>query len=149
MMKRSSRRWVTVTVVAGVVASLLSAGVVARGRVAGGVTISVKYTGMGDVDRNHKIWVWLFNTPSIGPEAMPIAEMSTETNGGEVTTDVGDATVWIAVAYDEAGGFGGMAPPPTGSPVAIYSAPTGAPLAVKVGEAEKVTITFSDKVRMP
>jgi hypothetical protein len=150
MMKRSSRQWVTATIVAGILASGISAGVAARSGDAGGaVTVSVKYTGKGDVDSNHRIWVWLFDTPDIGPGAMPIAETSTDKNGGEVAIDSSADTVWIAVAYDEAGGFGGMAPPPSGSPVAIYSAPTGAPLAVKVGQAEKVTITFSDKDRMP
>lgn len=156
-MKRNTRRWFTATIVAGMVASLLSAGAAARGRdtgragvdTAGAVTISVKYTGKGDVDGSHRIWIWLFDTPAVGPGAMPIAETSTDKNGGEVAIDATAETVWIAVAYDEAGGFGGMAPPPTGSPVAIHSAPTGAPLAVKVGDAEKVTITFNDKIRMP
>jgi hypothetical protein len=150
MIRNSSRQLVTATIVAGIFASLLSAGVAARGEAAGGaVTISVKYTGKGDVDRNHRIWVWLFDTPEVGPGAMPIAEVSTENNGGEVTADVSADTVWIAVAYDEAGGFGGMAPPPSGSPVAIHSAPTGAPLAVKAGQAEKISVAFSDKIRMP
>ena len=150
MTQRSSRQWVAAAIVAGMIASVLSAGAAARGADAGGaVKISVKYTGKGDVDANHKIWVWLFDTPDVGPGSMPIAEMSMDKNGGDVSTDVGGDTVWIAVAYDEAGGFGGMAPPPSGSPVAIHSAPSGAPVAVKVAQAEKVMVTFDDKNRMP
>jgi hypothetical protein len=119
-------------------------------RETGAVKVTVKYTGAGTVDADHRLWVWLFTTPDIGPAAIPIAEMSTEKNGGTVTFDaVGPSEVWIAVAYDTHGGFGGNAPPPSGSPIAIYGTEAGASKPVTPGEEAMVTMTLSDARKMP
>ena len=113
------------------------------------VKVTVKYTGKGDVDKMHKLWVWLFDTPDIGPGAIPIAEMSLDENGGIATfPTVSAQKVWIAVAFDEKGGFSGSAPPPTGSPVALYGADSGAPSPVTPGAEANVTVTFDDSQRM-
>ena len=38
------------------------------------VNVTVKYNGKGGVvDANHRIWVWLFTSPDIGPGSTPIA----------------------------------------------------------------------------
>ena len=43
---------------------------------------------------------------------MPIDEQSLDTNGATATlAGVAAGKVWIAIAYDEKGGFGGAAPP--------------------------------------
>ena len=57
--------------------------------------------------------------------------------------------VYIAIAYDEGGGFQGQAPPPPGSPVTFYGvkAPTDPPLPVTPGEKGKVTVTLTDAQR--
>ena len=116
---------------------------------AGEVNVTVKYTGKGEVDSSHRLWVWLFDSPDIGPNAMPVAELSLSKNGDVAAFKaVSAAQVWIAVAYDEKGGFGGSAPPPTGSPVALYGAETGAPTPVTPGDNGTVTVTFSDAFRM-
>lgn len=115
------------------------------------VRVTVKYTGKGAVDADHKIWVWLFTTPNIGAESQPIAEDAMAKNGGTVAfTNVTAATVYVAVAYDEQGGFVGQAPPPPGSPIAIYGAkgPDGAAQPVTPGAKGSIAITFSDAVRM-
>jgi hypothetical protein len=110
----------------------------------------VKYTGKGQVDDSHRLWLWLFDTPNIGPGSMPIAELSVGKNGGTATFDsVAAEKVWIAAAYDEHGSMSGNAPPPSGSPVGIYVSSTGAPEAVKVGDKTPVTLTFDDSQRMP
>ena len=112
--------------------------------------VTVKYTGKGDVDKTHRLWVWLFDSPDIGPGAIPVAEMSLEENGSAATFNGLTAQkVWIAVAYDEKGGFGGSAPPPSGSPVMLYGAESGAPAPVTPGEAVEVAISFDDSQRMP
>jgi hypothetical protein len=117
---------------------------------AGAVKVTVKYTGKGDVDDSHRLWVWLFDSPNVGPSSMPIAEMSIDTNGGTASFDgVGAPEVWIAVAYDVQGHFAGMAPPPSGSPVSIYGAATGAPAPVTPGEKGEVTFEFNDAFKMP
>jgi hypothetical protein len=56
--------------------------------------------------------------------------------------------VWIAVAYDEGGGFGGSAPPPPGSPASVYSADGKGPTAVTPGPKAKVSMTLTDATRM-
>jgi hypothetical protein len=116
-----------------------------------GVTVTVKYTGKGTVDATHKIWVWLFLDPNIGPGSIPIAEESIDKNGGTASfANVTGKQVYVAVAYDEAGGFGGNAPPPPGSPIAMYGvkAPDDKPAAVVPGAKSSVSITFDDTQRM-
>ena len=116
---------------------------------AGDLDVTVKYTGKGDVDSSHKLWVWLFDSPDIGPNAMPLAELSLSKNGDVAAFKAVSAPqVWIAVAYDEKGGFGGSAPPPTGSPVALYGTDTGAPAPVTPGDKATVVVTFNDAFRM-
>lgn len=142
---------------AAVVATVLTLGIVgqiAPVRAAGlesaaAVQIKVDYKGKGTVDGSHRVWVFLFDTPNIGPGAMPIAMDSVEKNGATATFDVVGEKVWIAVAYDESGTMTGDAPPPSGTPVAIYGGDPAAPQAVTPGAKEPVTVTFDDSQRMP
>ncbi len=116
-----------------------------------GVTVTVKYSGKGTVDANHSIWVWLFNTPDINPGSIPIAEQTIEKNGGTATfANVSPPQVYIAIAYDEKGGFAGQAPPPSGSPIVFYGAKTAKdkPQPVKPGPKTSVRVTFNDAQRM-
>ena len=117
--------------------------------VAGAVKVTVNYQGSGKVDSAHRVWVWLFDTPNIGPGAMPIAELSVETNGAAATFDAIGNQVWIAVAYDVNGVMTGNAPPASGSPIGIYSSRTGAPEGVTPGATGAVTLAFDDSQRMP
>jgi len=87
------------------------------GSAAGAVTVTVNYKGKGTVDASHRVWVWLFNTPDIGPASMPIGQMSVEKNGATATFEVTDERVWIAVAFDEKGVMTGNEPPPSGTPI--------------------------------
>lgn len=115
-----------------------------------GVKVTVSYTGKGNVDSSHKLWIWLFDTPDIGPGAIPIGEQSLDNNGGTAAfADVTAKTVWIAVAYDSNGGFGGSAPPPSGSPVTLYGLEKGAPEGVTPGDTSEVSVKFDDSQRMP
>lgn len=121
----------------------------ARASEAGAVKVSVTYKGKGAVDANHRIWVWLFDTPNIGPGSMPIAESSIDSNGGAATfNDVAAKHVYIAVAFDESGTMNGNAPPPSGSPIGILLSKDGAPRSVAPDE-EAVSLMFDDSQRMP
>jgi hypothetical protein len=116
-----------------------------------GVAVTVKYAGKGTVDATHKIWVWLFDTPDIDAGAIPIAEQAIEKNGGTASfADVTAKQVYIAIAYDEQGGFLGQAPPPPGSPVMLYGAktPKDLPQPVTPGAKATVTATLTDAQRM-
>jgi hypothetical protein len=142
--------WIAATLLA-CTAALPSASLAANaGAAAESLKVTVKYTGKGEVDKDHRLWVWLFDSPDIGPGAIPVAELSLEENGGAVTFHgLGAQSVWIAVAYDEKGGFGGSAPPPSGSPVTLYGVESGAPAPVTPGAEAAVAITFDDSQRMP
>jgi len=115
------------------------------------VNVTVKYTGAGTVDADHRIWVWLFDNPNIGPESIPIGEQSVTKNGGAATFATSTTQVYIAIAYDEKGGFMGQAPPPPGSPVAMYgmNGPNELPQPVTPGAKGNITVTFDDSQRMP
>jgi hypothetical protein len=145
-----SRLGVLILTVAALAHASVTASSLNETSVAGDVDVTVKYTGKGEVDASHRLWVWLFDTPDIGPGAIPIHEMSLSKNGDVASFKaIAAAQVWIAVAYDEKGGFAGSAPPPMGSPVMLYGTDTGAPVAVTPGEKGAVTVTFNDVVRMP
>jgi hypothetical protein len=115
------------------------------------VSVTVKYTGAGTVDENRRIWVWIFDNPTIGPDSIPIGEQSLTKNGGTATFTTASKQVYIAVAYDEKGGFMGQAPPPSGSPIMMYgvTGPNEPPQAVTPGTTGKVNLTFDDSQRMP
>jgi len=116
---------------------------------AGTVAVKIDYKGKGTIDGSHRVWVWLFGTPDIGPGSMPIAEVSISKNG-EVAIFEGVAAdkVWIAAAFDEQGVMQGQAPPPSGSPVGVYLGADGAPAGVAPGARDAV-LTFDDSFRMP
>lgn len=115
------------------------------------VNVTVKYTGAGTVEAKHRIWVWLFDTPQIGPESIPIGEQSLAKNGGTATFSTTTKQVYVAIAFDEKGGFMGQAPPPSGSPVAMYgmNGPNDQPQPVTPGPKGSVSVTFDDTQRMP
>ena len=117
---------------------------------AGSVKVTVHYKGKGKVDPSHKIWVWLFDTPNIGPGAMPIGQVSLDNNGTDaVFENVAGDKVYIAVAFDENGAMSGDGPPPTGSPIGILMGADGAPRGVTPGDKAGATLTFDDTLRMP
>ena len=115
------------------------------------VSVTVKYTGAGTVDDTHRIWVWLFDNPNIAEGSIPIDEKSTSKNGDTLTFISSAKQVYVAIAYDEKGGFFGQAPPPPGSPVAMYGvdAKNATPLPVTPGPAGAISVTFDDSQRMP
>ena len=117
---------------------------------AGTVKVTLNYKGKGTVDDSHRVWVWLFATPDIGPGSMPIAELSIDKNGAIATFDgIAEERVWIAAAYDEKGVMSGSAPPPSGTPVGLYVGSDSAPRSVATGDSTVAVLTFDDSFRMP
>jgi hypothetical protein len=117
---------------------------------AGTVKITVTYKGKGPVDTSHKLWVWLFDTPNIGPGAMPIDQIALDKNGTDaVFENVAGDKVYVAVAFDEKGAMMGDGPPPTGTPIGIFTGPDGMPNGVTPGGKDPVALTFDDTIRMP
>ena len=152
------RRPVAMRVVTlGVVVVVLSAGLFARQDPAaesGKLAVAVEYTANGTVDQDHKIWIWMFDTPDSDTwaDSTPLAIGSIVENGATYKFAGLPKQVYFAMAYDEKGGYDGTAgPPPQGTPIAIYGVDTsGAAAAVDTGgDGTAVTTTFDDSMRMP
>ena len=122
----------------------------ARSNETGTVKITIKYAGKGTVDGSHRVWVWLFSSPEIGPGSMPIAQTSIDKNGTVAMFDnVAAERVWVAVAFDEQGVMAGDGPPPSGTPIGLYVGSDGAPRAVTPDDTADATLVFDDSMRMP
>ena len=117
---------------------------------AGIVKVTITYTGKGKVDSTHRLWVWLFDTPNIGPAAQPIAQLSLDKNGADAVFDgVAGDKVYVAAAFDEQGVMQGDAPPPAGSPIGVLAAADGMPVPVTPGPKGLAKLAFDDTNRMP
>jgi len=118
----------------------------------GKLAVSIQYTGKGAVDSDHRIWIWVFDTPNISASSMPIAIASLSENGGTNKFFGLPKEVYLAMAYDEKGGYdGSMGPPSPGTPLAIHGmTPEGTGSPVSTGGDDAVLKTsFDDSVRMP
>jgi hypothetical protein len=121
------------------------------------LSVTVTYTGKGEVKKGNEIGVFLWTTPDIS-SSPPFAVEVIEKNGGTaVFKGLTAPVVYVAVSYDEKGQYTETAgPPPPGTPVAIYTdkppaqgaqgAPTPSP--VKPGKGAKVHVKFDDSNRM-
>jgi hypothetical protein len=117
----------------------------------GKLAVAVEYT-KGPVDNDHQIWIWVFDTPNITADSTPIATGSSAENKAPYKFAGLPKEVFLAVAYDENGGYDGTAgPPPQGTPVHIYGAAaggtaTGVPTG---GDEANLEFAFDDTMRMP
>lgn len=119
----------------------------------GKLKVTVEYTGqLGAVDKEHRIWIWVFDTPNISAEATPLTVGALSENKGSYQFALLPKQVYIAAAFDNRGGYdGNSAPPAPGTPLTIHggAAPgTAAPIATG-GDDAAVKITFDDTIRMP
>ncbi len=120
----------------------------------GALRITVDYQGSGTVSEDHQLTVFVFDTPNIRVDSVPIWTGQLADNQQTLTAGGIDAsTVWVAVVFDEAGGYDPLSgPPPSGSPLALYSTDqTGMPTGVelKADQETEITIAFDDAFRMP
>jgi hypothetical protein len=135
------------------------AGHVTQGKAADaakGRTLKVKlnYTGAGPVDEKHRIFVFLFDSPDfIQGGAMPTHSQAATAKDGTLTfTDIGHSPVYISAAYDKSGTYDGQSgPPPSGSPLGMYSKTPGVPepVNIKEGETAQIELAFDDSFPMP
>ena len=111
--------------------------------------VTIHYTGKGKVDAAHKLWVWVFDNPNIGPGSMPVDQISLDKNDADGSFEgLADGKYYVAAAFDETGSMMGDAPPPTGTPIGILGMASGAPTAVTPGK-DPAVLTFDDSLRMP
>jgi hypothetical protein len=117
---------------------------------AGDLTVTASYSGKGNVDATHEIWVFLFDTPNVNSGSQPVATQALTKNGGVATfKNVAQDTVYILMAYDDKGTYDGNAgPPPAGTPVGMYTKDGKVPAPVKPGPGAKIKTAFDDSRRM-
>ncbi len=137
------RRWFLISFVVFALAGLAAAQVHS-------LKVKVKYEGPGEVNDQHRIWVFLFDNPNFNqPGAMPIGMGSSDINGGEIDfSGLTASTVYLATMYDHNGNYLAMGPPTTGTPVGVYADAAG-PRGVNLPQDEMVEVTFDDTFRMP
>ena len=120
----------------------------------GKLAVSIQYTGQGTVDKDHRIWIWLFDNPdsSSWVNTPPLAVGQLSENGAAFNFSELPKEVYIAMAFDEKGGYDGTSgPPPSGTHIGIYGmASGGSPAAVETGAEDKeLKTSFDDSMRMP
>jgi hypothetical protein len=140
-------RWTRAIVTMALVA-MASPSIVAQE--SGKLKVTVDYKGTGEVDATHEVFVWIFDTPNIGADSVPIANDVITANGAAVNFSGLPKEVYIAAAYDEKGDYDGTSgPPPSGTPITIYG-DMGVAKAIPTGGADAiVSVTFDATVRMP
>jgi hypothetical protein len=114
--------------------------------------VKLNYTGSGKVDQNHKIFVFLFDSPDFLGGAIPFASESATAKDGTITfSNLTASTVYVAAAFDPKGEYDGMmGPPPPGSSMGMYSKEAGKPAAVNLepGKTEHIELAFDDSAKM-
>ena len=120
---------------------------------AGIIKVKVNYTGSGTVDAQHKIMVFLFDSPAFAQgTAMPFASQGASSKKDTVTfTDVAKSPAYVAIVFDPTGKYDGQSPPPSGSSLGMYATTPGTPAPVKVkpGKTVQVSVDFDDTQKMP
>ena len=116
----------------------------------GQLKVTVEYKGPGTVDKTHQIFVWVFDTPDINANSVPLASDVITASGGAASFSGLPKTVYLAAAFNENGTYDGtQGPPPSGTPVTIYGGMDSAKPVETGGPDSSVAITFDDSVRMP
>jgi len=114
--------------------------------------VKLNYTGAGKVDQNHKVFVFLFDSPDfVSGGVMPFATQTASAKDETVTFGAISAPeVYAVAAYDPSGGYDGASgPPPSGSSLGIY-AKEGKPEPVRIeaGKTAQIDLPFDDSFKM-
>lgn len=116
--------------------------------------VKLSYTGSGKVDSQHRIMLFVFDSPDFAQgSVMPIASMSASAKDETVVfPELAQSPLYVVTAFDPTGNYDGQSgPPPTGSSMGIYSKTPGTPEPVNIepGETVQIELTFDDSVKMP
>ena len=109
------------------------------------VAVTVSYTGKGVVDATRNIVVFLFSTPTVGPNSEPLGAPQIVTKNGQTVTfnNITTKPVYIFAIYNEKGTYDGRSgPPPAGTPIGMYGTAKGA-TAVTPGMKTPIKLTFT------
>jgi hypothetical protein len=117
------------------------------------VRIKLSYNGAGQVDANHKILVFMFDSPDFtSGHEIPFATQTATAKNQTVTFDnVNSSPVYVVAVFDPKGEYDGQSPPPSGASLGLYSKTPGKPepIAVDEGKTIQVDLVFDDSVKAP
>ncbi len=137
----------------GVVAAAVVAAAVLAWAVQGAtLNVTVSYTGPGDVDGMHALYLALYDTPDIAGGAVPIAAQIATENGQTVEfANVTTSPVYLSALFDSNGGWDGLSAVPPGSPAATWRPlqPTPTPIELPAGATVDLEFSFDAAFRMP
>jgi hypothetical protein len=110
--------------------------------------LKISYTGSGLVNDEHRIWIFIWDTPDF-TLSRPIAFRSLTENGAEIEiSGLRASPIYITCVYDTEGGYDpyvAFGPPPVGSPRGAWTGdPRGpGPAPVELEEGGTVSLEFS------
>jgi hypothetical protein len=106
-------------------------------------TLKVKlaYNGAGTVDDNHKIIVFIFDSPDGAAK-----------NATITFTDLDASPVYAVTVFDPKGEYDGQSgPPPSGASLGMYTKtpPKPEPVVIDPGKTVEIELPFDDSAKMP
>ena len=116
------------------------------------LNVTVQYTGPGDVDAEHAIYLALYDTPDIAAGPMPIGAQVVTADGETAQfPNLTASPVYLAAIFDMQGGWDGVSAVPSGSPAATYRPGEFAatPIELAAGQTVDVAFSFDAAFRMP
>ncbi|MXY17497.1 MAG: hypothetical protein F4Y57_11015 [Acidobacteria bacterium] len=134
------------------VAAVVAAAGLAWAAQGSALNVTVNYTGPGDVDATHAIYLALYDTPDIAGGAVPIAAQIVTANGQTAEfSGVAASPVYLSALFDINGGWDGLSAVPSGSPAATWRPlqPTPTPIELAAGETVDLEFSFNAAFRMP
>jgi hypothetical protein len=116
--------------------------------------VKLAYNGAGTVDDNHKIIVFLFDSPDFAQGGvMPIGGQAGAAKNATVTfSDVSASPVYVVTVFDPKGEYDGQSgPPPSGSSLGVYTKtpPKPEPVVIDPGKTVEIELPFDDSFKMP
>lgn len=130
----------------------LLAGAAAWAEQGGTLEVTVHYTGPGEVDADHAVYLALYATADMRPDNVIGAQVVTANGETATFENVGAATVYVSAFYDEQGGWNPTTPVPSGSPAGAYVAAGSfapSPIELGAGGTAQVDLAFDDVFRLP
>jgi hypothetical protein len=114
----------------------------------------INYSGAGTVDERHKVFLFVFDSPSfVQGGSMPIGSGATTAKDGTVTvSNLSVSPVYVTAAFDPSGKYDGISgPPPSGTAMGLYADGSGMPAPIKIdpGKTAEITVAFDDSFKMP
>jgi len=117
--------------------------------------VEIHYTGSRTVDKTHKIFVLLWDSPGFLDNSVgPVDVRAATSKNGTVTFYVQNVPAYVSTAFDPTGVWDAQnidaGTPPSGSSLGMYtkSPPNPEPIHSPPGTVAKVTINFDDSKKV-